>query len=174
MPASSNKAASTPGSTQRDIQWQRFDTKDYAAAIQPTDAQVDAYYKAHAADFVAPEQAKIEYLVLDAPALQSQVKADPTLVQGFYDANKPRYTTAEERRASHILINVAPNASAADVAKAKATAESVLAEVRKNPAASPTSRRRARRTAAPRRRAATSTSCARAPSPARSATRCSR
>jgi peptidyl-prolyl cis-trans isomerase D len=135
LPAASSKAVVDAWFDTRDIQWQRFDTKDYAAAITPTDAQVEAYYKAHAADFVSPEQAKIEYLVLDAAALQAQVKPDPTLVQGYYDANKSRYTTAEERRASHILINVAPNASSADVAKAKATAESVLADVRKNPAA---------------------------------------
>jgi peptidyl-prolyl cis-trans isomerase D len=135
VPASSRKAAFDALFDMRDIQWQRFDAKDYAAAIQPTDAQVEAYYKAHAAAFFAPEQAKIEYLVLDAAALQAQVKADPTLVQGYYDANKSRYTTPEERRASHILINVAPNATPADVDKAKAQAESLLAEVRKNPAA---------------------------------------
>lgn len=135
MPMSSNKATVDAWFDTREIQWQRFDAKDYAAAIQPTDADIAAYYKAHSVEFVAPEQARIEYLQLDAAALQSQVKADPTLVQGFYDANKSRYTTAEERRASHILINVAPNASAADVAKAKAQAESVLAEVRKNPTA---------------------------------------
>jgi peptidyl-prolyl cis-trans isomerase D len=134
-PVSSSKAATDAWFDQRAIQWQRFDTKDYAAAITPTDAQVDAYYKAHTADFKAPEQAKIEYVVLDAEALKPQVKVDPTLVQGFYDANKSRYTTAEERRASHILINVAPNASPADIEKAKAQAEAVLAEVRKNPAA---------------------------------------
>lgn len=135
LSASSLKASADAWFDQRDIQWQRFDTKDYLAAIQPTDAQVEAYYKAHAADFVAPEQAKIEYLVLDAPALQSQVKADPTLVQGYYDANKSRYTTPEERSASYILAKVAPNASPADVAKAKALAESELAQVRKTPAA---------------------------------------
>jgi peptidyl-prolyl cis-trans isomerase D len=134
LPASSLKASTDAWFDQRDIQWQRFDRKDYAAAIQPTDAQVEAYYKAHAADFVAPEQARIEYLVLDAPALQSQVKADPTLVQGYYDANKSRYTTPEERSASYILAKVAPDASPADVAKAKALAESELAVVRKNPA----------------------------------------
>nr|MDP9125227.1 SurA N-terminal domain-containing protein [Pseudomonadota bacterium] len=135
MPATSRKAAFDALFDTRDIQWQRFDAKDYAAAIQPTDAQVEAYYKAHAAAFFAPEQAKIEYLVLDAPALQAQVKADPTLVKGYYDANAKSYTTPEERRASHILINVAPNATPADVDKAKAQAESVLAQVRKNPAA---------------------------------------
>jgi peptidyl-prolyl cis-trans isomerase D len=135
LPASALKASTDAWFDQRDIQWQRFDTKDYAAAIQPTDAQVEAYYKAHTADFVAPEQARIEYVVLDAPALQSQVKADPTLVQGYYDANKSRYTTPEERSASYILAKVAPNATPADVAKAKALAETELAEVRKNPAA---------------------------------------
>ncbi len=134
IPASSMKATTDAWFDQRDIQWQRFDAKDYLAAIQPTDAQVEAYYKAHAADFFAPEQAKIEYLVLDAAALQSQVKADPTLVQEYYKNNARLYTTPEERSASYILAKVAPNASAADVAKAKALAESELAEVRKNPA----------------------------------------
>jgi peptidyl-prolyl cis-trans isomerase D len=90
VPVSSRKAAFDALFDMRDIQWQRFDAKDYAAAIQPTDAQVEAYYKAHTTAFFAPEQAKIEYLVLDA---QAQVKADPTLVQGYYDANKNRYTT---------------------------------------------------------------------------------
>ena len=135
LPAASFKAGTDAWFDQRDIQWQRFDIKEYAAKIQPTDAEVEAYYKAHAADFVAPEQAKIDYLVLEPAALQSQVKADPTLVQGYYDANKSRYTTPEERSASYILAKVAPNASAADVAKAKALADSELAEVRKNPAA---------------------------------------
>jgi peptidyl-prolyl cis-trans isomerase D len=134
VPAASDKAALDALFDTRDIQWQRFDVKDYAAAIKPGEAEVEAYYKAHTAAFFAPEQAKIEYLVLDAAALAPQVKADPTLVRGYYDANKSRYTTPEERRASHILINVAPNATPADVDKAKAQAESVLAEVRKNPA----------------------------------------
>jgi peptidyl-prolyl cis-trans isomerase D len=135
IPATSLKSSTDAWFDQRDIQWQRFDTKDYAAKIQPTDAQVDAYYKAHAAEFFAPEQAKIEYLVLDATALAAQVKADPTLVQEYYKNNSARYTTPEERSASYILAKVAPNASPADVAKAKALADAELAEVRKNPAA---------------------------------------
>ena len=135
LPAVSLKASTDAWFDQREIQWQHFDTKDYAGKIQPTDAQVDAYYKAHSADFFAPEQAKIEYVVLDPAALVAQVKADPTLVQEYYKNNAARYTTPEERSASYILAKVAPDASPADVAKAKALAESELAEVRKNPAA---------------------------------------
>jgi len=135
LPATTLKTSTDAWFDQREIQWQHFDPKDYAAKIQPTDAQIDAYYKAHSAEFFAPEQAKIEYLVLEPAALTSQVKADPTLVQEYYKNNTSRYTTPEERSASYILAKVAPNASPADVAKAKALAESELAEVRKNPAA---------------------------------------
>lgn len=135
LPAITLKVSTDAWFDQREIQWQHFDPKDYAGKIQPTDAQVEAYYKAHSADFFAPEQAKIEYVVLDPTALTSQVKADPTLVQEYYKNNAARYTTPEERSASYILSKVAANAPAADVAKAKALAETELAEVRKNPAA---------------------------------------
>jgi len=135
LPAVTLKASTDAWFDQREIQWQRFDPKDYAGKVQPTEAQVDAYYKAHSAEFFAPEQAKIEYVVLDPAALVAQVKADPTLVQEYYKNNAARYTTPEERSASYILAKVAPDASPADVAKAKALAESELAEVRKSPAA---------------------------------------
>lgn len=134
IPASSMKVTTDAWFDQRDIQWQRFDTKDYADKVQPTDAQVDAYYKAHTAEFGAPEQAKIEYLVLDAPALAAQVKVLPEEVQQYYKDNAAKFGTPEERSASYVLAKVAPNASAADVAKAKALAETQLAELRKNPA----------------------------------------
>jgi peptidyl-prolyl cis-trans isomerase D len=134
LPAASLKSATDAWFDQRDIQWQRFDAKDYAAKIQPTDAQVEAYYKAHSAEFFAPEQARIEYLVLEPAALTAQVKADPTLVQEYYKNNAVRYTTPEERSASYILAKVAPDATPADVAKAKALAEAQLAAARKNPA----------------------------------------
>ena len=134
VPASSMKTTVDAWFDQRDIQWQRFDTKDYAAAITPTDAQVEAYYKAHTAQFFAPEQARIEYLVLDAASLQAQAKVLPAEVEQYYKDHAKEFSTAEERRASHILINVAPNATPADIAKAKALADGVLAEVRKTPA----------------------------------------
>ena len=135
VPASSMKATLDAWFDQRDIQWQRFDTKDYVAAITPTDAQVDAYYKAHAADFFAPEQAKIDYLVLDALSLQSQAKVLPEEIKQYYDQRHGEFTAPEERSASYIMVKLAANAPAADVAKAKADADARVAELRKSPAA---------------------------------------
>jgi len=51
----------------------------------------------------------------------------------YYDENASRYGVAEERRASHILITAAKGAAPAERAKAKARAEELLAQVRKNP-----------------------------------------
>jgi peptidyl-prolyl cis-trans isomerase D len=51
----------------------------------------------------------------------------------YYTENAARYTTPEERRASHILINAPKDASADVRAKAKAKAEALLAQVKANP-----------------------------------------
>ncbi|HEY9025293.1 MAG TPA: SurA N-terminal domain-containing protein [Burkholderiaceae bacterium] len=136
LPAASTKASLDAWLGQREIQWQRFDAKEYAAQIQPTDAQVKAYYedKAHAAEFKAPEEAKIEYVVFGIDALKPQMSLNPDEIKKFYEDNKDHFKVEEERRASHIQVSVDPKASPADVAKAKARADAILAEVRKNPA----------------------------------------
>jgi peptidyl-prolyl cis-trans isomerase D len=120
---------------QRQVQVQRFDTKDYAAKIEPTDAQLDAWYKdpAHAAQFQAPEQAQIQYAVLDLDSIVKGIKVPEEDLRKYYEENKARFTTPEERRASHILVKADKTAPPAERAKAKAKAESILAQVKKSP-----------------------------------------
>jgi peptidyl-prolyl cis-trans isomerase D len=118
----------------REVQVQRFDTQDYLTKVNPSDAEVKAYYEAHKAQFHSPESATIEYVVLDLDALKKQVSVSEDDLHKYYTENISRYSVAEERRASHILINAAKDAPAADRAKAKSKAEALLAEVRKAPA----------------------------------------
>jgi peptidyl-prolyl cis-trans isomerase D len=115
------------------VQVQRFDAKDYLAKVNPSDADIDAFYKAHADRFRAPDEASIEYVVLDLDALKKQVTVSDDDLKKYYEQNISRYTTPEERRASHILIAVAKDASADVRAKAKAKAEALLAEVKAHP-----------------------------------------
>src|SRR5690606_113556 len=84
--------------------------------------------------FTIPEQVKAEYVVFDAAAVESQVQVSDAEVTEYYNKNLKAYTTPEQRTASHILINAPRDAKPADQATAKAKAEVVLAEVRKNPA----------------------------------------
>ncbi|BEP62629.1 SurA N-terminal domain-containing protein [Variovorax sp. V213] len=118
----------------REIQVARFTPESFASKVTVSDADVEAYYKAHTAQFQSPEQASIEYLVLDIEAAKKNVSVNEADLKTYYEQNTARFGTKEERRASHILITAPASASAADRAKAKAKAEQLLAEVKKAPA----------------------------------------
>ena len=115
----------------REVQLQRFDTAVYRTKVTPTEAQVEAFYKAHENDFRASEQASIEYAVLDLAALSKGITIPEDDLRKYYAENASRWAVAEERRASHILIK----SDGADKDKAKASAQELLAEVRKSPKA---------------------------------------
>lgn len=118
----------------RQLALARFDAKSYAAKIQPGDAQIEAYYKAHESEFSAPEQASIEYVVLDLETIKKGIAVPDDEARKYYAENASRYTVAEERRARHILIAADKDAAADVKQKAKARAEALLAEARKSPA----------------------------------------
>jgi peptidyl-prolyl cis-trans isomerase D len=118
----------------REVAFARFDAKAHAARIQPSDEQIEAYYKANEGEFRAPEQATIEYVVLDVELLKKGIAVPDEDLRKYYTENAARYTVAEERRARHILIKADKDAGADVKQKAKARAEALLAEVRKSPA----------------------------------------
>jgi peptidyl-prolyl cis-trans isomerase D len=117
----------------REVQVARFATADYAARVNPTDAELEAFYKANAAMFQAPEQASIEYLVLDLDTVKKSVVVNEQDLKAYYEQNASRMGAQEERRASHILIAAPKGAPAAERDKAKAKAEELLAAVKKAP-----------------------------------------
>jgi len=118
----------------REIQVARFATADFSAKVTPSDADIEAYYKANPKQFQASESVNIEYVVLDLDAIKQSITVNEADLKSYYDQNVGRLSGKEERRASHILIAAPKDAPAADRAKAKARAEELLAEVRKNPA----------------------------------------
>lgn len=118
---------------QRTVQALVLHASDYASKVQPTDAQLSAYYDAHRADFATPATATIDYLVLSPATLAAAVTPSEADAKKYYDENIAHYTTPREVRVSQILIASPKSASPADDAKAKAKAESVLAEVKAHP-----------------------------------------
>lgn len=118
---------------QREVVLQRFEATSYAARVQPSDADLETYFKnpAHAAQFQAAEQAGIEYVVLDLEVMAQQVSINEEDLARYYTENAARYTAPEERRASHILIAADQALPAAERAKAKAKAQALLAEISK-------------------------------------------
>jgi peptidyl-prolyl cis-trans isomerase D len=118
----------------RDVQIERFDPQAFRGRVQVTDEMLQAYHAENAASFRTPEEADIEYVVLDLEALTRDIVVAEEDLQRYYEENISRYTRAEERRASHILVASSADQSSADRRAARERAEALLAEVRRAPA----------------------------------------
>jgi peptidyl-prolyl cis-trans isomerase D len=118
----------------REVQVARFKTEDFSSKVAVTDADLEAYYKAHPAQFQQTEQAAIEYVVLDIDSVRAGITLSDDDLRTYYKENVDRLAGKEERRASHILINATKDVPAADREKAKARATELLEQVRKIPA----------------------------------------
>ncbi len=118
---------------QRDVQLARFNTADFASKVSPSDADIEAFYTANAPLFQAPEVASVEYVVLDLDTVKKSITLNEQDLKSYYEQNVARLSGKEERRASHILINAPKSSPAAERSKARAQAESLLAQVRKAP-----------------------------------------
>ena len=118
---------------QREVQALAFTPHDFAAKVQPTDAQLQAYYDAHRNEFATPATATIQYVVMSPEALAAAIQPTDADLKKYYDENIAHYQTDAQMRASLILISVAPNASAADKTAAKQKADDLLAQVKAHP-----------------------------------------
>lgn len=99
------------------------------SAAPVTDAQAQAWFKANAAKYRAPEAVSIEYIEVDGSTLQVPA-LDEAALRARYAQEKSRYQSQEERAASHILVRVAPDADAAAQAAAQKKAADLAAQAR--------------------------------------------
>ncbi|KPK06395.1 MAG: hypothetical protein AMJ64_09290 [Betaproteobacteria bacterium SG8_39] len=96
--------------------------------------QAQAYYESHKAEFLTPERARVEYLVLSSAELGKNITVTAEELQKAYAAAGSKYRVGEQRRASHILLQLPADADEAARAAVRKKAEAVLAEVQKAPA----------------------------------------
>jgi peptidyl-prolyl cis-trans isomerase D len=117
----------------REVRVARFVARDFAAQVKPTDAEIETFYSANPAMFQAPEQADIEYVVLDSAALQKATALNEADVRAYYDQNAGRLSGTEERRARHILLTVPAGATPEQKEAVRVRAAALLEQVRKAP-----------------------------------------
>lgn len=117
----------------REVQVLRFSPADVASKINPSDADMEAYFQANTALFQSTETANIEYVVLDLDSVKKTVSVSEADLRAYFEQNAARFSGKEERRASHILINAPKDMPGAERIKAKELAGSLLAQVRKSP-----------------------------------------
>ena len=82
----------------------------------PSDAEIDSYYKAHAAEFTAPEYRTFTVLSVTPDLMMAEIKPTDDEVRAEYDKAKAEYVDPEKRKVTQLLV---PDQATADaVAKA--------------------------------------------------------
>ena len=101
-----------------------------ATQAAPNEADIKAWYDAHASNYRSEETVAAEYIELDAAKLPVDVVADEASLRKRYEEEKNRFGAAEQRLASHILIKVADKATPAETAAALSKAQALAAQAR--------------------------------------------
>lgn len=101
--------------------------KPTPADSKVTDAEAQAWYKAHLADYMKPERVSVKYIEVDGSQLKVAAPSDKELQKRYAD-EKQRFVQPEQRLASHILINVPANATPAQQKAALAKADKIAAQ----------------------------------------------
>jgi peptidyl-prolyl cis-trans isomerase D len=93
-----------------------------------SDAEIAAWYKAHQADYMNPEQVSVKYVEVNGAELPLAAAPDDEELRKLYADEKQRFVQPEQRQVSHILINVPTNATPEQQKEALAKAEKIAAE----------------------------------------------
>lgn len=89
----------------------------FTPAAQPTDAQLAAFYKTHANQFVRPERRTIRYAILSADSLKTAAAPTEAEIAARYEANKAAYAAQDNRRITQLIVPT------------EAAAKAIIAEV---------------------------------------------
>ncbi|HEX4916945.1 MAG TPA: SurA N-terminal domain-containing protein [Limnobacter sp.] len=132
FPATLSKQLDDVQLSGRVVRTTNIDLAPYLAKVSVSDEQIKAFYDSNQQQFMLPQRADVEYVVLSAEDIKAKIEVSESDVGKYYEQNKARFSAPEERRARHILLPLEAEGKSADALKAQA--EKVLAEVKANPA----------------------------------------
>ncbi|MBF0613615.1 MAG: hypothetical protein G8237_00690 [Magnetococcales bacterium] len=112
----------------------QLDPKELEPAIQPADAELQAYRDQHPAPFMTKAKVKLRYALLTADSVRDMVKVSDEELKEFYQDHIREYRKEENRQVRHILARI-DDKNSAEVAQekiAKATAKLKAGETFEN------------------------------------------
>ena len=118
---------------QRELSSAVVSPERFVSEVKLEEGAAKKYYEANQAEFRIPEQVRVEYVTLTSEGAMAGIKIDPADVQKYYESNQRQFAVPESRQASHILIAVDKTAGEDVKKKARALAEQIYAEVKKDP-----------------------------------------
>ncbi len=108
----------------------RLTTSDCLSKINPSEADLIAYYEANKEKYRTPKRLKVVYVLFSYEEFKEKIHPSKEDIQNYYQSHQERFKVPEKRRARHILFKVPPNASPQEEEKIRQKAEEVLKEAR--------------------------------------------
>lgn len=97
---------------QRNISYVEFKSDDFLKKSAVTEEEVKQYFQENAFRYMNPEQVSIQYIELKSEQLENEVPVNEADIKKSYEAYVANAKTNEQRKARHILVNLASDASA--------------------------------------------------------------
>jgi peptidyl-prolyl cis-trans isomerase D len=102
-----------------------FKPADLSATINPTDAELDAYFAKNIGRYQVPEKRSASYALLDLNQLKQQSKVSDDELKAAYQQNIDQFKVQNRVHVEHILFKTVGKTDA-EVAEIQKTAEGVL------------------------------------------------
>ena len=119
---------------QRTVSVSPVPLQSFIAQAKVDEDALKKYYNQNMQEFQIREQAKVEYVKFTIDDLLNTIDVSNEELHKYYDEHHGELGTPEERRAAHILISAAANASKETQDAARDKAEKLLQQIRKYPA----------------------------------------
>lgn len=118
---------------ERSVRELRLSSSALGADATIDEAQIQSWYERERMQFQRPERIQAEFVVFDRAAVERMVDVSADEVRAFYEDNPERFGVGEERRARHILLELAADADDATVEQVTADAAALIAQLRQDP-----------------------------------------
>ncbi|MFP1934168.1 peptidylprolyl isomerase [Lonsdalea quercina] len=97
----------------RTIRTATINAADRAESQTVSDAEVQSFYDQNKSRYLAPEQFKVSYILLDAAAIMDKTKVDDAAIAAYYDQHKNDFTQGARKKYSLIQVKTEAEAKAA-------------------------------------------------------------
>jgi len=104
--------------------------QNYQKEVKVTQEDMEKYYQTYTEEFRVPEKVKVNYIRLAAEEFEDEVKISPSTIRDYYQNHLAEYQIPERRRASHILIELASDATKEEKEEAREEIEKIQSKLR--------------------------------------------
>ena len=111
------------------VEWVKLTADKYKSEAQPSQQEIESYFKVNSARYQVPEKKDLTYFLADPAKIEANLNPPDADLLAIYTKNKDTYRVPERLRVMHILLKTTGKPPA-DEPKIKAQAADLLKQIR--------------------------------------------